>query len=170
MFFNHFKVYNNVVRFISIKSVSKLSYTLLIPYLLACTVLYFIDISLSKIFFTSYFFSLGLIFSSRIIARALLNDIRTTNNVAILLDQVYLNDSDCGPILNIIENENYKVVSILSNEKEIDGLIINGVVVNYVDNIKKLIEKENVTTLFIPSKLNDKEIRKKFTTSFWTIL
>ena len=86
MFFNHFKVYNNVVRFISIKSVSKLSYTYLYP-IYSCTVLYFIDISLSKIFFTSYFFSLGLIFSSRIIARALLNDIRTTNNVAILLDQ-----------------------------------------------------------------------------------
>ena len=163
LFFNHFKVYNNVVRFISIKSVSKLSYSLLIPYLLACIVLYFIDISLSKIFFTSYFFSLGLIFSSRIIARALLNDIGNNNNinVAILLDQVYLNDYDSGSILNIIENENYKVVSILSNQKEIDGLILNGVIVNYIDNIKKLIEKENVKTLFIPSKLNDKEIRQK---------
>jgi len=118
---------------------------------------------LSKIFFASYFFSLGLIFSSRIIARALLNEFvkNHNDNVAILLDQVYLNDSDSGSILNIIENENYKVVSIVSNQKEIHGLILNGVVVNYIDNIKKLIEKENVKTLFIPSKLNDKEIRTK---------
>ena len=58
MFFNHFKVYNNVVRFISIKSVSKLSYSLFLPYLLACTVLFFIDISLSKIFFIFIFFHL----------------------------------------------------------------------------------------------------------------
>ena len=80
--------------------------------------------------------------------------------MAILLDQIYLNDSDTRSIFNIIENENFKVVSIVSNQKEIHGLILNGVVVNYIDNIKKLFEKENVKTLFIPSKLNDKEIRK----------
>ena len=51
-----------------------------------------------------------MIFSSRVIARALLNEFVKNNNdnVAILLDQVYLNDSDSGSILNIIENENYK--------------------------------------------------------------
>jgi len=164
LFFNYSKVYNNVVRFMSVNSVLKLSYNLFIPYFIVYVLSYFTDMFLSKIFFISFFFSLGLIFFSRIIARVLLNDLGQNNNnknVAILLDQVYLNDSDSGSILNIIENESYRVVSILTNELEIDSLILNGVLVSHIDNIKKLIKQKNVKTLFIPSKLNSKEIREK---------
>jgi len=163
LFLNYIKVYNNVVRFISINLVFKLSYALFIPYFLASIFSYFFDIILTKIFFVSFFFSIGLIFISRFTARALLNDLgRDGNkNVAILLDQDYLNHSDSRSVLNVIDNEDYRVVSILTNKIDLSGLILNDITVDYIDNLKKLIEDKNVKTLFIPSKLNGKEIRDK---------
>lgn len=159
--FSIFNIYDNVIRFISIKSLVKIALITAAPFIMYS--LFFAESAskLFEIFLLSYFVSVSLISLSRFLARSLIYTPIKLNRekIAILLSDKYLEKKDEQMIKSIIDSNIYEVIAMLSYETKFNGLILHGVKVIDFSELGKLIKKNKLQTLFIPSDLNNTRIR-----------
>ena len=159
--FSIFNIYDNVIRFISIKSLSKIALVTAIPFIIYSLFFLELDSKLFEIFLLAYFVSVSLISLSRFLARSLIYVPIKLNRekIAILLSDNYLEKKDEQMIESIIDSNKYKVIAILSYKTKLKGLLLHGIKVIDFAELGKLIKKNKLGTLFIPSDLNNTRIR-----------
>ena len=160
LFFNFFKIYNNVIKHISFESTIKINITLLLLHL----AFYLINNFLSEIqipvqvVINSFFSSAFLIYFSRVVARYILYKNKYVN---IMEDvAIFLNKNDNEEIINIInDNDIFNIAAIISADKDYEGMYMKGFKVYPKSDLEKIINSKKIKKLFIHSKAYDKGIR-----------
>jgi len=77
---------------------------------------------------TSFFISLFLLFSNRVILRSLKEFSENTNKIKILL---VLNEKNLDYLVNFLQNLNYEIVGLIFDDFKIRGRILKGIPVYY---------------------------------------
>lgn len=157
IFFFYRKIYDNVIKNIGFKYISSLmigvglsffSYYLFIKFIIK-------DNIAAEIIFNSGFIAFFLILLSRMMARFLLYETLSPKEKIIL----YTDYEDINEAVNLASSSvNFKLVAIISSEEKNQGRFIDGIEIFNINSFKRIIEKHNISKLFIASHHNLKEL------------
>ncbi len=103
---------------------------------------------------TSFFISLFLLFSNRVILRSLKEFSENTNKIKILL---VLNEKNLDYLVNFLQNLNYEIVGLIFDDFKIRGRILKGIPVYYDFNI---IKKLPIKEIYIDNEINEEVYQK----------
>ena len=157
IFFFYRKIYDNVIKNIGFKYISSLmigvglsffSYYLFIKFIIK-------DNIAAEIIFNSGFIAFFLILLSRIMARFLLYENLSPKEKIIL----YTDYEDINEAVNLASSSvNFELVAIISSEEKNQGRFIDGIEIFNINSFKRIVEKHNISKLFIASHHNLKEL------------
>jgi len=112
-----------------------------------------------SIIIISFFISLFLLFSVRVILRSLREFAENTNKIKILL---VLNEKNLNYLINFLQNLNYEIVGLIFDDFKIRGKTLKGIPIYYDLNIiKKLPIKEIYIDKDVNNEIYQKVIQSK---------
>jgi len=157
IFFFYRKIYDNVIKNIGFKYISSLmigvglsffSYYLFIKFIIK-------DNIAAEIIFNGGFIAFFLILLSRMMARFLLYENLSPKEKIIL----YTDYEDINEAVNLASSSvNFELVAIISSEEKNQGRFIDGIEIFNINSFKRIVEKHNISKLFIASHHNLKEL------------
>jgi FlaA1/EpsC-like NDP-sugar epimerase len=107
-----------------------------------------------SIIIISFFISLFLLFSVRVILRSLREFAENTNKIKILL---VLNEKNLNYLINFLQNLNYEIVGLIFDDFKIRGKTLKGIPIYYDLNI---IKKLPIKEIYIDKDVNDETYQK----------
>jgi FlaA1/EpsC-like NDP-sugar epimerase len=107
-----------------------------------------------SIIIISFFISLFLLFSVRVILRSLREFAENTNKIKILL---VLNEKNLDYLINFLQNLNYEIVGLIFDDFKIRGKTLKGIPIYYDLNI---IKKLPIKEIYIDKDVNDEIYQK----------
>jgi FlaA1/EpsC-like NDP-sugar epimerase len=107
-----------------------------------------------SIIIISFFISLFLLFSVRVILRSLKEFAENTNKIKILL---VLNEKNLDYLINFLQNLNYEIVGLIFDDFKIRGKTLKGIPIYYDLNI---IKKLPIKEIYIDKDVNDEIYQK----------
>jgi FlaA1/EpsC-like NDP-sugar epimerase len=107
-----------------------------------------------SIIIISFFVSLFLLFSVRVILRSLREFAENTNKIKILL---VLNEKNLDYLINFLQNLNYEIVGLIFDDFKIRGKTLKGIPIYYDLNI---IKKLPIKEIYIDKDVNDETYQK----------
>lgn len=107
-----------------------------------------------SIIIISFFISLFLLFSVRVILRSLREFAENTNKIKILL---VLNEKNLDYLINFLQNLNYEIVGLIFDDFKIRGKTLKGIPIYYDLNI---IKKLPIKEIYIDKDVNDETYQK----------
>jgi len=107
-----------------------------------------------SIIIISFFISLFLLFSIRVILRSLKEFAENTNKIKILL---VLNEKNLDYLINFLQNLNYEIVGLIFDDFKIRGKTLKGIPIYYDLNI---IKKLPIKEIYIDKDVNDETYQK----------
>ena len=157
IFFFYRKIHDNVIKNIGLRYISNLIIGIVLSFFSYYLFIKFIikDIIASEVIFNSGFIAFFLILLSRMVARFLLYENFSPKEKIIL----YTDYEDIDEAVNLASSAiNFELVAIISSEERNKGRFIDGVEIFNINSFKKIVEKHNISKLFIASHHNLKEL------------
>jgi len=157
IFFFYRKIYDNVIKNIGFKYISSLMIGVGLSFFFYYLFIKFIikDNIAAEIIFNSGFIAFFLILLSRIMARFLLYENLSPKEKIIL----YTDYEDINEAVNLASSSvNFELVAIISSEEKNQGRFIDGIEIFNINSFKRIVEKHNISKLFIASHHNLKEL------------
>ena len=157
IFFFYRKIYDNVIKNIGFKYISSLMIGVGLSFFFYYLFIKFIikDNIAAEIIFNSGFIAFFLILLSRMIARFLLYENLSSKEKIIL----YTDYENINEAVNLASSSvNFELVAIISSEEKNQGRFIDGIEIFNINSFKRIVEKHNISKLFIASHHNLKEL------------
>tara|TARA_Y100000741_G_scaffold276111_1_gene216002 strand:+ start:29 stop:1846 length:1818 start_codon:yes stop_codon:yes gene_type:complete len=149
-------LHDNVIGNIGLKFISNSMILIISTFSIYSIIVYFIlNVTLSKIIFTSGFIVFFLILLSRVIANFLLYQNKNSKEKIILYTD-YKNISEAISLAS--SSKNFDLVGIINLQKENKGRYIDNIKISGVEDFSILVEKFNIKKLFIISNNNIKNL------------
>lgn len=149
-------LHDNVIGNIGLKFISNSMILIISTFSIYSIIVYFIlNVTLSKIIFTSGFIVFFLILLSRVIANFLLYQNKNSKEKIILYTD-YKNISEAISLAS--SSKNFDLVGIINLQKENKGRYIDNIKISGVEDFSTLVEKFNIKKLFIISNNNIKNL------------
>tara|TARA_S200000501_G_scaffold336210_1_gene341434 strand:+ start:32192 stop:34009 length:1818 start_codon:yes stop_codon:yes gene_type:complete len=149
-------LHDNVIGNIGLKFISNSMILIISTYSIYSIIVYFIlNVTLSKIIFTSGFLVFFLILLSRVIANFLLYQNKNPKEKIILYTD-YKNISEAISLAS--SSKNFDLVGIINLQKKNKGRYIDNIKIYGVEDFSTLVEKFNIRKLFIISNNNIKNL------------
>ena len=149
-------LHDNVIGNIGLKFISNSMILIISTFSIYSIIVYFIlNVTLSKIIFTSGFVVFFLILLSRVIANFLLYQNKNSKEKIILYTD-YKNISEAISLAS--SSKNFDLVGIINLQKENKGRYIDNIKISGVEDFSILVEKFNIKKLFIISNNNIKNL------------